>query len=288
MIIVDLNQTVIANVMMGLSKNIPGDLEIDEGLLTHMIIRSLLTISRKFKGQYGKMVIASDGKNVWRKESFPYYKANRKKRIDNSIIDWKMLFNVLDNVRNDLINRLPWPTVYVDKAEADDIISVLSREFSKHEKVMIVSGDNDFVQLHGPNVFQWNHVAKKEITGDPVTHLMTKIIRGDVGDGVPNFLSDGDTLVVQGKRQKPVMEKKLISWAGMSKEEICDGDEKLLKNWERNVLMMDLSCVPKEIKLEIEHKYKEQLNKNVMLSQVTEYLMEKNLRKLMEDVQDFR
>jgi hypothetical protein len=292
MILVDLNQVVIANIMMGLTKQNPGEIEISEDILLHMILKSLLTVYRKFKSEYGTMVIAGEGTDIWRKESFPYYKANRKKGRDDTVINWTLIFSVLDTLKEDLATRLPWPVVHTRGAEADDVIAVLTElAANRGEKVMIVSGDRDFVQLHGRGsghlVKQWDHVKKTMVGGDPVEHLLDKIIRGDTGDGVPNFLSDDDTFVVKEKRQKSITQKMLLAWAGKGRDEICINDT-MRKNWDRNVKMMDLTQVPQRLVEEIEHKYNQQSAKRVTLVEVTGYLMEKRMRKLMEDVQDFK
>lgn len=76
MIIVDLNQVMIANIMaqLGNHTNTP----IEEDLFRHMVLNSLRSYRKTF-ADYGEMVIACDDKRYWRKQLFPFYKANRKK-----------------------------------------------------------------------------------------------------------------------------------------------------------------------------------------------------------------
>ena len=53
-------------------------LEMNEDLIRHMILNSLRGHNKKFRKQYGQMVIACDSSNVWRRTKFPNYKAGRK------------------------------------------------------------------------------------------------------------------------------------------------------------------------------------------------------------------
>ena len=61
---------------------------------------------------------------------------------------------------------------------------------------MIVSSDKDFIQLHKYyNVKQFSPTQKKLLNSiDPNEYLKEHIMKGDRGDGIPNFLSDDDTL----------------------------------------------------------------------------------------------
>ncbi len=42
--------------------------ELSEDLVRHMVLNSLRAHNKKFKKEYGEMVIACDSKNVWRRE----------------------------------------------------------------------------------------------------------------------------------------------------------------------------------------------------------------------------
>ena len=54
--------------------------------------------------------------------------------------------------------NLPYKMIEVYGAEADDIIATLCKHF-QDEKIMIVSGDKDFIQLQTyPNVKQYSPI----------------------------------------------------------------------------------------------------------------------------------
>ena len=76
--------------------------ELSEDLVRHMVLNSLRGHNKKFRDKYGEMVIASDSGNVWRKQVFPNYKANRKETRAKSDHDWVKIFEILSNIRREL------------------------------------------------------------------------------------------------------------------------------------------------------------------------------------------
>ena len=144
-ILIDLNQVLIANLMQQLNQD--KNQKLDEGLIRHMVLNSLRSYNKQFKSKYGKIIICCDSKSYWRREFFPFYKANRKKDRDKSGLDWNLIFLTLNKVRDELKENFPYKTIEVDGAEADDIIGVLAARLSKHEDVLILSSDKDFGQL---------------------------------------------------------------------------------------------------------------------------------------------
>ena len=145
MILVDLNQVVISNLMMQLNKSQKKGL--DEPLIRHMILNSLRSYNKKFRDTYGEMVVCCDNRKYWRKGVFPFYKSGRKTARDRDNLDWHVIFETLDRVRQELKDNLPHKVIDVEGAEADDIIGVLTARMSKQEPILILSSDKDFIQL---------------------------------------------------------------------------------------------------------------------------------------------
>jgi 5'-3' exonuclease len=98
MILLDYSQTVIGS-FMAVGRGNP---VVEENLLRHTILNSIRMFRNQFAKDYGEMVICCDDKNNWRKEVFPEYKANRRKNRENDITDWKTLFELLHEMREDL------------------------------------------------------------------------------------------------------------------------------------------------------------------------------------------
>lgn len=283
MIILDLNQVMISNLMVQLGNHT--NAEVEEDLLRHMILNSIRLYRQKFAKEYGELIIACDDKNYWRRKVYPYYKANRKKAREKSELDWTKIFEALNKIRAELRETFPYPTIQVDTAEADDVIATLvDSKGGFGEKILILSGDKDFNQLQKyGNVDQFDPVRKKWIKADdPHKYIQEHIMKGDSGDGIPNFLSDDDTFV-SDKRQKPLTQKKLDAWLGKPPEEFCD--DAMLRNYKRNQQLVDFDHIPAEIKSRILDEFKAQSGKS--RDKLFNYFIQHRLKNLMEVIGDF-
>ena len=283
MIIVDLSQVMISNLMVQLGNHT--NTELEEDLLRHMILNSIRSYNQKFKNEYGEMIIACDAGNNWRRQIFPYYKANRRKNREKSELNWTQIFETLNKVREELKEYFPYRVIQIDGAEADDIIGTLADKFGNtSEKILIMSGDKDFVQLQRyMNVKQYDPVQKKwRTTNDPDRFVKEHIMRGDTGDGVPNFLSADNTFVI-GARQKPLSQKKLDAWINMDPREFCD--ENMLRGYLRSQQLVDLNFIPENLRTQIVAEYEAQAGKG--RSKLFNYFIEKRLKNLLESINEF-
>ena len=259
MILVDLNQVMISNLMaqIGGQKGV----EVREDLLRHMVLNAIRGYRKKFVSEYGELVICCDDTNNWRKELYPYYKAHRKQNREESDLDWPNIFNTLNVIRDELKEFFPYKYVQVHRAEADDAIGVICHEYGKvlldgqEEKILILSGDKDFIQLQKfANVFQYDPIRKKMVKhNDPETYLVEHILKGDRGDGIPNCLSKDDTFV-SGGRQKPMRQTTMQKIKDAIKDVDYDkinGDFEWAKGFHRNRYLVDLQYTPDYLKEEI-------------------------------------
>lgn len=290
MIIVDLNQTMISNIMMQINVNETNSIDID--MLRHMVLNAIRAYKQKFSAEYGELVIACDTTNYWRRQLFPYYKASRRAQMDKSNLDWSGIFNALNQIRKEIKEFFPYRVIEVDQAEADDIIATLVNKYANNEKIMILSGDKDFVQLQRfPNVSQYDPVRKRELsTLNPQQFLLEHIFKGDAGDGIPNVLSAANSFVNK-VRQKPITTKRLAAWCGFNGmpsaefAELCNNDPTIKYNYERNKTLIDLSFVPTDLSDQIISEYHGQGGKD--RSKLLNYFIDNKLRHLMENLSDF-
>ena len=237
------------------------------------------------------MVLAVDAANNWRRKAFPQYKANRKKHREESSFDWNEAFRILNLVREEILENMPYKVIKIDGCEADDVIGTLVRMKSKvefnPEKIMIVSSDRDFLQLQKySNVKQFSPLKKEEmIEPNARLFLATHIIRGDKGDGVPNILSD-DNVFVEGFRQTPMTKKKVDTII----EDVNEGELLYAASWYRNYCrnktLIDLSETPVSLKNQIINSYNEQDHWSKK-GKVFPYLVAKRCNNLIESVQEF-
>lgn len=284
MVLIDLNQVLISNLMQQIGMN--PKMKLEEDLIRHMVLNSLRGYVKQFKEKYGEIVICCDSKRYWRREYFPFYKANRKKDREKSAHDWNMIFEVLGKIRDELKEYFPYKVIEVDGAEADDIIGVLTARHAPSEDVVIVSSDKDFVQLqkYGKSVHQYSPLTKSfSYAQSPEYWLLEHILTGDRGDGIPNFLS-ADNVFALGERQKPINKKKLTDWVKKAPEEFCTNDT-MLRGFKRNQMLIDLSFTPENLKAEIVDAYENA--KTGKRSELLNYFIEKRLKNLMEVIQEF-
>ena len=280
MILIDLSQIMVASTMMSMGKE---QSEVDINMVRHMILNSLRMYRSKYYEEYGELVLCCDGRHSWRREHFPQYKASRKSSRDADKRDWSQIFGCLDTIKSELKEFFPYKYIQIDESEADDIIGVLAREAGT-EKVMIISGDKDFIQLQvHKNVKQYSPITKKLVTiKNPYNYLKEHIMRGDSSDGIPNFLSS-DNCIVDKIRQKPLSKKKVESWLGESPVDFCT--EEQLRNYHRNMKLIDLQYTP----LDIVGKIKQQFNENPKgkRSGLLNFFVEKKLNNLIQDIGEF-
>ena len=286
MILVDLSQIMMASTMMSMEK---GQTEADVDFVRHSVLNSLRMYRASYFEEYGELVICCDAPNSWRKEYFPLYKAGRRTGRESSPLNWSQIFDCFTTIKTELKTIFPYKFIQVDTAEADDIIGVLCRYSSQvKEKVLIVSSDKDFIQLHRfTNVKQYSPITKKFINGiDPYEYLTEHILKGDTSDGVPNVLSPDNTFV-DGLRQKPVGKKKIAEWTGniLIPAEMALPNEEARRNFQRNEKLIDLSKSPEDIFMSCLDAYKEAPDGD--RSKLLNYFIEKRLSNLTESIGDF-
>lgn len=281
MIIVDYSQTIISNLMAEFNGRKDVDVEIN--LLRHMVVNTIRSYHVNFKDQYGELVIACDHKRYWRKDIFPYYKANRRKAREESGYNWNAIFDAINTIKAELKEFFPYRVVEVNGAEADDIIATLCKHVD--QPIMIVSGDHDFVQLQkNPSVKQWSPITKKNIVCDstPEQFLFEHIIKGDKGDGVPNVLTSDDAIITN-VRQKPIQSKKMEMW--YKDRSTLPTDVVFTKNFDRNQKLIDLSMIPEDIEQSIINTFNIHPLKDRSL--ILNYFIEHKMKNLMELLEDF-
>ena len=280
MIIIDMNQISLASLMMDL--NMRKSNEVDEGMVRHMILNSIRLHRSDFYKEFGEVVLTYDSKHYWRRDYFPNYKQNRKKGREKDNKDWDAIFGCLNKIKAEFKENLPYKYLEVYGAEADDIIATLCKH-NQNEKIMIVSGDKDFIQLHKyPNVKQYSPILKKMVNGhNPNTYIKEHILKGDSGDGVPNVLSPDHTFT-DGLRQKPLGKKRIDK---MINENIDDWNDEVKRNYQRNLKLIDLKNIPNNIESDIINAI--ETSSCGDRSKLLNYLTTNKLKTLTENIGDF-
>ncbi len=247
MILVDMNQISVASLMMHLHMN-KGELE--EDMVRHMILNSIRMYRTMFNEEYGEIVLTYDSRAYWRREFFPQYKQNRKKSREEDDKDWNDIF-ICKHYQN--------------------------------EKIMIVSGDKDFIQLQKyDNVSQYSPITKKPVNGvDPIVYIKEHILKGDKSDGIPNVLSPDHTFT-DNLRQRPLTSKRMYS---IMAQEIDDLNDEVKRNYQRNERLINLDNVPVKLEEDILTDFKQASCGD--RSKLLNYFIDKRLTSLTENIGEF-
>ena len=296
MILVDYSQVALSAILT-FQRELKGTESEVKNLIRHVTLSTLKSYKKKYGKEYGELVICCDGRKYWRREFFQHYKGNRKKQRENSELDWTLIFDTLSEMREDIAKYFPYRVLHLDRAEADDIIAVLSKWTQDNgliqqglveepQKVLILSSDNDFVQLQKySNVTQWSPIqkkyvkaTKKELHEKYITHIVKA---GD--DGIPNILSKDDVFMI-GERQKPVSAKRLQEFIENGFIACKNDDER--RNWHRNVTLIDFEYIPEDVSKEIVSAYINTKPTGDKMS-IMNYLIEKKCRLLLDELEDF-
>lgn len=298
MILLDYSQVALANIFAfqaDLKKTSDNRAEA-VNIIRHAVLTGLKFYKKRYGQQYGEIVLACDGKHYWRKDIFPYYKAGRRTAREKSDLDWKLIFDTISAIRDDIQQYFPYRVIHLDHCEADDVIASLCKWtqtngmidrglFEDKQPVMIVSSDGDFKQLHKyENVKQWSPIQKKLVQCDnPIEYLAEHVAKaGD--DGIPNVLSKDDTFVDENARQSKMTSKKLQQFIQLGRD-ACENDEQR-RNWDRNNQLINLDLIPEAIEKEIIDTYVMQKPKGDKMS-IYNYLVKNRCRLLLDEIEEF-
>ena len=105
MILIDFSQIVIASLVTQQKK---GSV-VDEALVRHVALNSLLKYKNQFKKKFGdEIIICFDTKISWRKKFWKNYKIRRKAARKESTIDWPLVFSSLELLKSEISEFLPY------------------------------------------------------------------------------------------------------------------------------------------------------------------------------------
>jgi 5'-3' exonuclease len=217
----------------------------------------------------------------WRKDFYEPYKKNRSVAraalTEAEAEEDRLFWEAFDELQNFIRDRTNCTVLQHSRLEADDLVAgwIQSHTTDQH---IIVSSDTDFHQLLAENVKQYNGVADELHTiqgifdkkGSPVKDkktkepkkipdpswiLFEKCMRGDPTDNI--FSAYPGVRTVGSKNKVGLTEayedktSKGFAWNNLMLQRWTDhnGQEhRVLDDYERNRILVDLSAQPEEIK----------------------------------------
>ena len=175
--------------------------------------------------------------NIWRRKIFPEYKSNR----DYTKFNGKSLFQwTYDNLLS-IYSKNGAKTIMFDELEADDIAAIIVKWMSANytqEKVVIITNDNDYLQLLSYpyvsliNLKQENLI--KRSLGNPHRDLLKKIIMGDPSDNIRKVF-------------ERCGEKTLLKYTDnpIELENVLNNNQEHRTKFEFNQTLIDFNKIPK-------------------------------------------
>jgi len=214
-----------------------------------MYLESIIKLIGKKEFNNSKVIFCLDSPkdNLWRSQLTDDYKGDR---VDLSLKNnFKPTFKfTYDKLIPKLMKTFSDKifSIRVEKLEADDIIAVICKyleEKNNKLKILLVSGDKDFLQLGRDNLHFINYKTKKPIMltkEEAREKLKEKILNGDCSDNICSIFP----------KDKKIMPLKL-------KKELISDDNKLnkyleenldIKNkYELNQKLIDFNFIPKKL-----------------------------------------
>ena len=270
-----------------------GDLDTKLGMALHITLNSVKKAWLDFNADH--VVFCLEGRS-WRKDYYEPYKRNRKEHRDAMTVQQQeedtLFWEIFDEFKDFIGNKTNCTVMQNPVLEADDLIAgwVQSHPNDNH---VIISTDGDFAQLIAPNVRQYNGVSNTTITvegyfddkGQPVLDkktgeakpapepefmLFEKCMRGDTSDNVfsayPGVRKKGTKNKVGLIEAFEDKSTKGFSWNNMMLQRWTDhegAEHRVLDDYNRNVVLCDLTAQPEHIRQEINNTVAEVEPKNV-------------------------
>ena len=251
------------------------------GFAIHVTLGSVNKAWRDQKADH--VVFCLEGRS-WRKDYYEPYKKNRavaRAALTESEQEEDRLFwEAFDNLKTFLAEKTNCTVLQHPELEADDLIAGFIQAHPNDDHV-IISSDTDFYQLLAPNVQQYNGVADElhtlagildkkgklvidkktkepKVIPDPQWILFEKCMRGDPTDNIfsayPGVRTKGSKNKIGLTEAFADQHKKGYAWNNLMLQRWTDHngvEHRVLDDYERNRVLVDLTAQPEEIKAKI-------------------------------------
>ncbi len=209
---------------------------------------SITKFIKKHKLKDPNIVFARDCPrcNIWRHKIHSSYKDGREEKLRN--FNNKIFPHVYKNILPKLIKEQNVQLFSVDNAEADDVIGILKHKIRREHpdlEIYIITNDHDYLQLIDNKTHIFNLKGfdlSKKSKGSAKIDLLLKIIKGDVSDNIDGIF---EKKISEKNAMKYVLDEKLLN-------EYLNSNELAKKKFENNKKLIDFTCIPEDIKNNIE------------------------------------
>ena len=256
----------------------------------HLTLASVNQVVKKFGIDHVAFML--EGRS-FRRDLYKPYKANRvvdsQSVTEAEVEENKMFWETYELFTTFLREKTNVSVLRNPTAEADDLIARFIH-LHPNDTHYIISSDSDYVQLIAENVLQYNGISNELITlngylkengrpvidkktkepkllEDPQYLLFKKCIRGDSSDNIfsafPGVREKGTKNKVGLMEAYEDRNKQGFSWNNLMLQRWSDheGNEHRVKDdYERNRMLIDLTCQPEEIKNQVDESIRNGVN----------------------------
>ena len=299
---------------------IQGNAELKLGMAFHITFHSIKKAWQDFDGKH--VVVCLEGRS-WRKDFYEPYKRNRSDTraamTPKEQEEEKLFWEAFDEFKKFIIEKTNCTVLHHPQLEADDLIAGFIQQHP-NAKHVIISTDSDFQQLISHNVSQYNGVADQHITHegyfdakgkpvkdkktgevkmplDPDWMLFEKCMRGDTSDNVfsafPGVRTKGTKNKVGLMEAFADRNSKGYAWNNLMLQRWVDhnnDEHRVLDDYERNRILIDLSHQPENIKQII----KETIELNAIPKEISQvgirllkFCQSFDMKRMMDNIQQF-
>ena len=215
-----------------------------------MYMDSIEKIIGKKDFKNSKIIFARDApqKTLWRTKLTDDYKGERQDLTlkNNFKPTFEFTYNV---IIPKLVDNKNIFVMYFDNMEADDIIAITTNYYKNKDifdKIFIVSGDDDFLQLGDEKVYFANFKKKKvfQLSKEEADeNLRKKLICGDSSDNIKCIL-DGN------KNKKKLVEELKKDKKGL--DIYLENNQNAKDKFNHNQKMIDFNYIPKKYVKKVE------------------------------------
>lgn len=163
-------------------------------MFTRLFEQQLTTMKKKLGIPWSRFYLAQDcpRENIWRMSLFGDYKKNRVDKDGTSDFDPIVFVHTYNTIIPELKRKYGIGLLHHPRAEADDVIAIMHgylRSQNPEQKIIVITNDNDYVQLHDSHTTILNSNLKDLTSRFDAETLgvfgLWKAIRGDDSDNIP-------------------------------------------------------------------------------------------------------
>lgn len=251
------------------------------GFAIHVTLGSIGKCWREQRADH--VVFCLEGRS-WRKDFYAPYKANRAVAraalTESEQEEEKLFYEAFDDLKEFITEKTNCTVLHHPELEADDLIAGFIQAHPDDHHT-IVSSDSDFHQLLAENVNQYNGISEElhtlegildkngkividkktklpKVIPDPKWILFEKCIRGDSSDNIfsayPGVRTKGSKTKVGLQEAFADKTKKGYDWNNLMLQRWTDHngvEHRVLDDYNRNVILVDLTAQPEEIRNKI-------------------------------------